>query len=263
MGDDAGCGGAPRRVPRSKAKICGTGPGLDRGEGSAVRLSERLWRIPTLPLDLLNSFAFVEDDGSVTLVDCGLRRAPAQIVAGLVAIGKAPGDVQRIVLTHAHIDHAGGLAEVRSRAGDPPVHLHEAEARFVREGISPPPDTSLTVGRLMARGPDQRFTPVRVGRELHDGDVLPVAGGLRVIHTPGHTPGHVSLLHEPDGVLITRRLPVQRPGHPVAVRPGVHGRRPGPADRLPAGRRAVLARRLHPRPGDPRAGRPRGREVPA
>src|SRR6185312_11886103 len=60
-----------------------------------------------------------------------------------------------------------------------------------------------TVGRLMARGPDQRFTPVEVGRELHDGDVLPIAGGLRVVHTPGHTPGHVSLLHEGDEVLVT------------------------------------------------------------
>jgi hypothetical protein len=75
-----------------------------------------VWRIPTLPFDLLSSFAFLEDDGSVTLVDCGLKRAPARIVAGLAAIGKAPGDVRRIVLTHAHIDHVGGLAEIRRRA---------------------------------------------------------------------------------------------------------------------------------------------------
>jgi glyoxylase-like metal-dependent hydrolase (beta-lactamase superfamily II) len=170
---------------------------------AAVRLSEHVWRIPTFRFDLVNSFAFQEDDGSVTLVDCGLKRAPARIVAGLAAMGKAPGDVRRIVLTHAHVDHAGGLAEVRRRAGDPPVDVHADEARFVREGVSPPPDTSLTIGRLMSRGPDQRFTPVEVGRELHDGDVLPVAGGLRVVHTPGHTPGHVSLLHEPGDLLIT------------------------------------------------------------
>jgi glyoxylase-like metal-dependent hydrolase (beta-lactamase superfamily II) len=169
----------------------------------AIRLSEHLWRIPTLPFGLVNSFAFVEDDGSVTLVDCGLKRAPARIVADLAAIGRAPGDVTRIVLTHAHTDHAGGLAELRRRAGDPVVEVHEAEAAFVREGVSPPPDLSLSVGRLMARGPDQRFGRVEVGRELHDGDVLPVAGGLRVVHTPGHTPGHVSLLHEPGDVLIT------------------------------------------------------------
>ena len=79
----------------------------------AVPLADGVWRIPTLPFDLVNSFAFVEDDGSVTLVDCGLKRAPARIVAGLAAIGKAPADVTRIVLTHAHTDHAGGVAELR------------------------------------------------------------------------------------------------------------------------------------------------------
>jgi glyoxylase-like metal-dependent hydrolase (beta-lactamase superfamily II) len=169
----------------------------------AVRLADDVWRIPTLPFDLLSSFAFVEDDGSVTLVDCGLKRAPARIVAGLAAIGKAPGDVTRIVLTHAHTDHAGGLAEVRRRAGDVPVAVHAADAGYVREGVSAPFDTSFTMGRLMSRGPDQRFAPVEVGRELHDGDELEVAGRLTVVHTPGHTPGHVSLLHRPSGVLIT------------------------------------------------------------
>jgi glyoxylase-like metal-dependent hydrolase (beta-lactamase superfamily II) len=169
----------------------------------AVRLADDVWRIPTLPFDLLSSLAFVEADGSVTLVDCGIKRAPPRIVAGLAAMGKAPGDVTRIVLTHAHTDHAGGLAEVRRRAGGPDVEVHEADAGYVREGISAPFDTSFTLGRLMTRGPDQRFEPVEVARVLRDGDVLPVAGGLRVVHTPGHTPGHVSLLHPGSGVLVT------------------------------------------------------------
>ncbi|MFD0787413.1 MBL fold metallo-hydrolase, partial [Micromonospora azadirachtae] len=47
------------------------------------------------------------------------------------------------------------------------------------------------------------FPAVDVAAPLADGDVLPVGGGLRVVHTPGHSPGHVSLLHEPTRVLIT------------------------------------------------------------
>ena len=59
------------------------------------------------------------------------------------------------------------------------------------------------LGRLFSRLPDPRFEPFTPGPELRDGDLLPVAGGLRVVHTPGHSPGHVALLHEPSRTLIT------------------------------------------------------------
>jgi glyoxylase-like metal-dependent hydrolase (beta-lactamase superfamily II) len=83
----------------------------------AVQLAPGVWRIPTIGRAAVNSFAFVEDDGSVTLVDCGVKKAPARIVAGLAAIGKTPADVTRIGLTHADADHAGGAAEMARRTG--------------------------------------------------------------------------------------------------------------------------------------------------
>src|SRR5262245_36942318 len=67
---------------------------------AAIRLAPGAWRIPTVGRSAVNSFAFVDDDGRVTLIDCGLKKAPARIVAGLAAIGKRPSDVTRIVLTH-------------------------------------------------------------------------------------------------------------------------------------------------------------------
>ena len=76
---------------------------------AAIELAPGVVRIPTVGSANVNSFAVVDDDGSVTLVDCGLKRAPARIVAGLRAVGRHPGDVRRIVLTHAHTDHAGQL----------------------------------------------------------------------------------------------------------------------------------------------------------
>jgi glyoxylase-like metal-dependent hydrolase (beta-lactamase superfamily II) len=144
----------------------------------------------------------VDGDGQVTLVDCGVKRAPARIVAGLAAMGKAPSDVTRIILTHAHADHAGGAAEMSRRTGRP-VDVHAEEAPFARSGHRALVDPSLTAGRLLNRAGTKAFDPVEVGEELTDGQLLPVAGGLRVVHTPGHTPGHVSLLHEPDGLLVT------------------------------------------------------------
>ncbi|MEV4809087.1 MBL fold metallo-hydrolase [Micromonospora avicenniae] len=168
----------------------------------AVPLAPGLWRIPTAGRAMVNSYALVDDDGSVTLVDCGLKRAPARIVRGLAAIGKSPADVTRIVLTHAHPDHAGGAAEVARRTGAPVV-VHAADVEYARAGHAPPRDPTVTGGRLFSRLGGGRFPAVDVAEPLADGDVLPVGGGLRVVHTPGHSPGHVSLLHEPTRVLIT------------------------------------------------------------
>jgi glyoxylase-like metal-dependent hydrolase (beta-lactamase superfamily II) len=65
------------------------------------------------------------------------------------------------------------------------------------------PKESSPLGRLLMRASKPTFEPFEPGPALHDGEVLPVAGGLRVVHTPGHSPGHVALLHEPSGVLVT------------------------------------------------------------
>ena len=166
-----------------------------------VSLAPGVFRIPTQG-DFINSFAFVDADGQVTLVDCGLKRAPARIVAALAGIGKRPSDVTRIVLTHAHSDHAGGASDMVERTGVPGIDVHEDDAAYLASGHNAPTSGS-TMGRLLSRSSSARFDPVAVGEPLTDGQVLDVAGGLRVLHTPGHSPGHVSLLHQDSGVLIT------------------------------------------------------------
>lgn len=166
----------------------------------AVQLAPGVWRIPTAPADLVSSFAFVDDDGQVTLVDAGTKRAPRRILAGLEHIGVAPSDVTRLLVTHAHPDHVGGLATMRGRTGAT-VAVHERDAAYVREGKGPVLDRSTLGGRLFRRNRGSVPTPVE--DELVDGQVLDVGGGLRVVHTPGHSPGHVALLHQASSVLIT------------------------------------------------------------
>ena len=166
-------------------------------------LAPGVFRIPTIGRNLVNSFALLQDDGSVTLVDTGVKRAPTRIVAGLEAIGKHPRDVTRIVLTHVHPDHAGGAAEMSRRTGAP-VLVHADDEGWARSGeIRGSNDTTTRLGRLFARTGTSRIEAFEPGPALRDGDVLPVAGGLRVVHTPGHSPGHVSLLVEATGTLIT------------------------------------------------------------
>jgi glyoxylase-like metal-dependent hydrolase (beta-lactamase superfamily II) len=168
---------------------------------AAVELAPGVWRIPTAPADLINSFLFADEDGSLTLVDAGLKRADKKLLAALAALGKAPQDVERIVLTHAHQDHAGGLAGLKQATGAD-VQAHDRDAVYLQRGKPPQLDTTRLSGRILnrARG---GFGKVEVGVTFQDGELLPIGGGLRVVHTPGHSPGHVSLLHEPSKVLIT------------------------------------------------------------
>ena len=168
---------------------------------SAIELATGIWRIPTAPWDLVNSFLLADDDGSLTLVDAGLKRADKKVLTALAGLGKAPQDVQRIVLTHAHRDHAGGLAGAKKATGAA-VLAHERDAIYLQSGKPPQLDTSRLTGRVMTRMRGS-FDKVEVAGTFQDGELLPIGGGLRVVHTPGHSPGHVSLLHEPTGVLIT------------------------------------------------------------
>jgi glyoxylase-like metal-dependent hydrolase (beta-lactamase superfamily II) len=167
----------------------------------AIAVAPGVFRIPTVGSAAVNSYALVADDGSVTLVDCGVAKAPPRIVAGLAAIGKRPADVQRIVLTHAHPDHVGGAADMAERTGAP-LAIHADDAEYLAAGRAPAQDPSTLGGRLMARV-DGAFPAAAPGERLVDGQVLDAAGGLRVVATPGHSPGHISLLHEPTATLVT------------------------------------------------------------
>jgi glyoxylase-like metal-dependent hydrolase (beta-lactamase superfamily II) len=165
-------------------------------------LAKGVWRMPTIGRSAVNSFAFEESDGSVTLVDAGVRGATKRLVAHLAAIGKQPEQVRRIVLTHAHFDHVGDARRLRERTGGRTC-IHEDDAKFMRSGKAPPLDRSFRLARIAAMVPSGSIGGGPVDETFTDNELLDVAGGLRALHTPGHTPGHCSFLHEPTGVLIT------------------------------------------------------------
>lgn len=166
-----------------------------------VALAPGVWRIPLLG-DFVNGFILRDDDGQVTLVDMGVKQSGAKVMAALASIGSSPRDVTRLMLTHAHPDHAGGAAHVARETGKD-FGLHEDDAPFAAAGTSPPRDHAFLLGRLMDRLPGGGFAPLTVAETFTDGQMLDVAGGLEVVHTPGHSPGHAAYLHRDSGVLIT------------------------------------------------------------
>ena len=105
----------------------------------------------------------VEDKSRIMLIDTGMDETGAQLDDALESIGATWADVSDVVLTHHHPDHLGGLRHVRVQA-----------ARATVWSGDPLPDT----------------------QSAHDGTRI---GPLRVVSTPGHTPGHVSLLDERSG----------------------------------------------------------------
>ncbi len=127
----------------------------------------------------------VEDE--ITLIDAGHRGSGTLVTRYLARIGRSVRDISRIVCTHGHPDHIGGVAEVASASGAA-VHIHPADSDRLRIGIREVL-AQRTPGPIIAL----LTRPLSAPKALADGDVLPVLGGLRVVHTPGHTPGSVCL----------------------------------------------------------------------
>ena len=131
----------------------------------------------------------------LTLIDTGLAGRAERIFADMEGIGRRPEDLRQIVITHCHNDHIGSLADVVERT-NAQVLVHALDAPVVR-GEQPPAGPNprgawRAVAPLLALFPN-RIATTRVDRELAGGDEIDLDGGARVVHTPGHTPGSVSI----------------------------------------------------------------------
>ena len=139
------------------------------------------------------------------LVDAGLPMTAGLIRAAAAQRFGAGARPRAIVMTHGHFDHVGAL-ETLAEGWDVPVYAHALERPYLDGSTAYPPGDPGVGGGLMALlSPLYPTRPVDVGTRLH---TLPADGGVpfmpdwRWIHTPGHSPGHVSLWRAHDGALI-------------------------------------------------------------
>lgn len=136
-------------------------------------------KIHTIPLGPFqtNCYILTQEDGQTILIDPGYQPEPL-----LQWIRKEKLQVERILITHGHLDHIGGVQAIKDATGAE-VSIHRREDRWLTD-----PQLNLSAhwpqSGLVTGPPADSF--------VEDGDEIPFAGtSLRVAFTPGHTPGHV------------------------------------------------------------------------
>lgn len=177
--------------------------------------------IPT-PFDVGRVNCYVFPGDHLTLLDPGpaTEDAYAELTAGLQDLGFDVADVDRVLITHPHMDHFGIADRVVRASGartvahrdatgalaDPAGHLEREQSFFepflVEMGV--PADHASTVVTLPEAFSEYR-DPVSIDREVTEGDAIDVGSGdaLTAVHTPGHAPGSICLVDDADGVAFT------------------------------------------------------------
>ncbi len=159
-----------------------------------------------ISLGAVNTF-IIEDNG-LTLIDTGNPDSADKIFAAIKKGGKEPHDIKRIILTHCHPDHSGSAAEIKKRLNIP-VFAHFEDALLIEKGKGirkpmylSPGFMNLIIYNLFIKKVTDTIEPLKADELLKDQDIIPVAGGIEVIHTPGHCAGHIALLVKNQGLLI-------------------------------------------------------------
>ncbi len=132
------------------------------------------------------------DQEMAVLIDTGFPSQFEDLRAAMEKVGVSFDKLKVIILTHQDIDHIGSLPEILHECGRHiKVYAHELDKPYIQGDLP-----------LLKDGHIENPPKGKVNDTLIDGQELPYCGGIRVIHTPGHTPGHISLYLKQSKTLI-------------------------------------------------------------
>jgi glyoxylase-like metal-dependent hydrolase (beta-lactamase superfamily II) len=173
-----------------------------------AQVADRIYRLGTT----WANFYLVTEGAESMLIDAGYPRYWNQVTAALDSLGQRPSSLAAVLVTHHHVDHAGTADRARAAAGAR-VLVHSADAEIVRgdrRSHVPPgfyrqswrPSMARYLAHSVAVG-GARYRPVSAVEPLDDEQVLDLPGRPRILHTPGHTAGHCSVVLKDRGVLFS------------------------------------------------------------
>lgn len=171
-----------------------------------MELAPGIHRIGGKPGGYVRAY-LVEDSDGLILIDTLYEPDARGVLSELHRLGRSSKDLSRIVLTHAHRAHLGGLATLKRWCGAT-VYAHETEADIIAG------ERKAQAVPILPRRPLKAWFPWQVGLALGFGAHPPCpvdeclenddpVGPLQVLHTPGHTPGHLSFYWPERRVLIS------------------------------------------------------------
>jgi glyoxylase-like metal-dependent hydrolase (beta-lactamase superfamily II) len=141
----------------------------------------------------------------LVMIDSGAGRSSRQIVRNIEMLGLNPADISRLILTHCHIDHIGSAPFFREKFRTK-ILIHDLDARALETG-----DSIKTAVDWY----DTTFPPTAIDQKLNGpGDAITIGEEeLHWLHTPGHTPGSISLYLDRDGKRILFGQDIHGPFH--------------------------------------------------
>jgi glyoxylase-like metal-dependent hydrolase (beta-lactamase superfamily II) len=160
--------------------------------------------VHVVPMGMANAFLIEGDDG-LTLIDAGFPGKEAVVFQVIHELRRSPDQLKYLIFTHGHPDHIGSAAAIVRETGAR-TYMHPFDIPVAESGgpFRPMRPAPGLLGQVLCRlffNADERMERVAIDQPLSDGEILPIAGGIEVIHTPGHCAGHVALLWRPGHML--------------------------------------------------------------
>lgn len=157
--------------------------------------------------------ALMWDKSNVILVDAGYPNQASEFNKALKEFDMSLDDISKIILTHHDIDHIGGLADILKESKTAPETLsHEIEKEYISgkaravklAQMEANPEALPEQMKPFFQGMKNFYDNCRIviSKTISDEEELPYCGGITVVFTPGHTPGHICLYHKLSRTLI-------------------------------------------------------------